>query len=124
MAYLKSLSNLDKEEYEKMKTTFEIKIKQGQAANQQFHEHLRGRSILDILEQTKAKLLKQITQYPLVLSIIKPDEQSLLSFNGNPYQELMKYCSEIEGNYGNWQTFIAEGYQQWLNKKLETAKQE
>ena len=118
-----ALPKLIKKRQEEIKNTFDSRINQGKAANQQFHVNLRGRLFLDILERTKAKLLKEITQYPLLLSVIKPDEQSLLSLNGNPYIELMKYCSEIEGNYGNWQTFIAEGYQQWLNKKLETAKQ-
>ena len=121
--YLKTLSKLNPKEQEEFKTAFEIKIKQGQAANQKFHKHLRCRQIHDILERTKAKLLKQIAQYPLILPVIKPEEESLLSLNGNPCTELMKYCNDIESSYENWKTFITEGYQQWFNHKLETAKQ-
>ena len=65
---------------------FETKIKQGQKATNHLHEHLK-RTFFDHIERTKAKLLKQLNQYSLIMKSLNL---------GNPLEELMQYCNDVK----------------------------
>ena len=100
-----------------LKTIFDTKIKQGQIARDHLLEHLT-RQIFDIVERTKAKLIKQLSQYPLMNAVIS-QEISSLALRGDPLEDLMEYCNVVKDNYLRWNEFLEEGYKQQFAKLLK-----
>ena len=116
MRQLNVLPKLDEKHQKKVKKTFDRRINQGLQANQHLLVHLHGRSIHDILEQTKQELLDQLNKYPLIQTVINLEETTSQK---NWLNELMIYCSDIENRTTAWNNFITGGYQQWYNNKLK-----
>jgi len=115
-----ALSFLPELKESSLKTIFDTKIKQGQIARDHLLEHLKGQ-FFNIVERTKAKLIKQLSQYPLMNAVIS-QKISSLALRGDPLEDLMKYCDDVNENYERWNEFLEEGYKQQFAKLLKKYK--
>jgi len=109
LSYISHVFSLLPEPKEKsLKEIFDTKIKQGQIARDHLQDHLKGQ-FFDIVNQTKTRLIEELSQYPLINAVISK-EISSLALHGDPLTDLMKYCDEVNDNYIRWNEFLEKGY--------------